>query len=222
MKLAPRHLCQAIPAKEIQQICVAEDRSLRDEIGHLRAEHKLQLENEIAKVHTAWEPRIKRQDSILSFMRDSMGHLTRRNDERTNYGEDLRLLREDVNRILEIGVTQVLTEMVQDLRDRVDTLEEFVTINNSDPTGFMDMRDPCIRPGRSTRCKTSVRKSNTQLGSNIDISLTLVTRTQRIAITPVHRRPPLQHTLTNLITLMMFPLMTFVTSLDPGKSRKSK
>ena len=155
MELTPRHPGRAIPANEIQQICVAEDRSLRDEIKHLRAEHKLQLETETAKVHTAWKARITRQDSILSFMQESMGHLTRRNDECTNYGEDLGLLREDVNRILEIGATPGLTEMVEDLRDRVDNLEEFVTSKNSDPTGFMDVGDPYTTPGRSTRVKTS-------------------------------------------------------------------
>ena len=64
-------------------------------------------------------------------MQESMEPLTRRNDERTNYGEDLRLLREDVNRILEIGVTPGLTEMVEDLRDRVENLEELVTSKNS-------------------------------------------------------------------------------------------
>ena len=53
VELTPRHPGHAIPANEIQQICVAEDRSLRDEIERLRAEHKLQLETDIAKVHTA-------------------------------------------------------------------------------------------------------------------------------------------------------------------------
>ena len=155
MELTTRHPGQAISANEIQKICVAEDRSLRDEIVRRRAEHKLQLETEIAKVHTAWEARITRQDSILSFMQESMGHLMRRNDKRTNYGKYLRLLRVDVDRIFEIGVTPGLTEIVEDLRDRVDNLEEFVTSKNSERTGFMDVGDPYTRPGRSIRVKTS-------------------------------------------------------------------
>ena len=53
MELTPRQPGQAIPANEIQQICVAEDCSMRDEIERLRDEHKLQLETEIDKVHTA-------------------------------------------------------------------------------------------------------------------------------------------------------------------------
>ena len=128
---------------------------MRDEIDRLRAEHKLQLETEIAKVNTAWKARITRQESILSFMQEYMGHLTRRNDERTNYDEDLRLLREDVNRILDTGVTPGLTEMVEDLRDLVDNLEVFVTSRNYDPTGFMDVGDPYTRPCRSALVKTS-------------------------------------------------------------------
>ena len=157
-ELTHRHPGQAISANEIQQICVAEDRSLRDEIERLRAEHKLQLETEIAKVHTAWEARIAKQESILSFMQDSMGRLTRRNDERTSCGEDLRLLHEDVNCILEFGVTPGLTEMVEDLGDRIDNLEEFVTSKNSDPTGFIDVGDPYTRPGSSVRVKNSHRQ----------------------------------------------------------------
>ena len=88
-------------------------------------------------------------------MQESMGHLTRRNDERTNHCEVLRLLREGVNRILEIGVTPGLTEMVGDLRDRVETLEEFVASKNSDPTGFIDVGDLYTRPGHYTCFKTS-------------------------------------------------------------------
>ena len=82
-----------------------------------------------------------------------MGHLKRRNDERTNYGEDLRLLREDANRISETGMSPVLTDTVEDLRDRVDTLEDFEAIEKSEPTGFMGVGDPYTRPGRSTRVK---------------------------------------------------------------------
>ena len=80
-----------------------------------------------------------RQDNILSFMQESKGQFTLLNDERTNYAENIRLLREDVNRILGTGVTPGLTEMVEDLRDRIDKLEEFVTSKSSHPTGFMDV-----------------------------------------------------------------------------------
>ena len=96
-----------------------------------------------------------RQDNILSFMQEFMGHRTRRNNERTNYGEDLSLLREDVNRILETGETPGLTDVVEDSRDRVENLEEFLTSKNSDPTGFMYVGDPYTRPARSIRVKIS-------------------------------------------------------------------
>ena len=74
----------------------------------------------------------------------------------------------------------------------------------------------------------TVRKSNTQLGSNIDISLTLVTRTQRIALTPFHLRTPRHQTRRNPIRILPIAMVTqphptqdlpptaVITSFDPG------
>ena len=52
-------------------------------------------------------------------------------------------------------MTPGLNDTVEDLRDRVDNLEDFVTSKTSDATGFMDVGDPYTIPGRSTRVKTS-------------------------------------------------------------------
>ena len=94
-------LAERSSSDEVCQICIAEDRSLGEEVDALRSEMKVRLDTEVAIMESILDDKVKVQNSILEFIQSSMAHL--RTQLNSNLDEEVHPLRQDVNKFLEQG-----------------------------------------------------------------------------------------------------------------------
>ena len=98
---ATSFLAERLSPDEVRQIFIAENHSQREEIDSILSEMKVRLDTEVSMMKSILDDKLKGQNSILEFTQSPMAHL--RAQLNSNLEEEIRLLRQDVNKLLEQG-----------------------------------------------------------------------------------------------------------------------